>query len=542
MLQQYLETNPDTRFNVNTFGFGYALDSKLLSDIANVGGGGYNFIPDAGMVGTVFVHALANLFATCAPRTVLNVELPEGTTLKPVKGSYPVTQTSWGAKVDIGDIQYGQTREFIVEVEGNGSGPEHDLTISVLAQPWFASEPKTVSQTVDLSAPAVTSPNCHLLTQYRLDLVSTIYDLCDLTGVVPNDHVQRFKATAAEINRIFPDDPNATALATDIQGELALAVTSQDNWKKWGRHYFPSIARSHQRQQCSNFRDPGLQVYGKDSPLFTKSRDAIDAAFDNLPPPKPSKKVVERAATQNSRGVKYQALTSMQQYNSRSAPCFTGDSLVRLADGTEVRIDALKRGSLVATPLGARSVAVVVKTSITAIANANAKGEGREARGRGLELCYINGLKVTPWHPILHENKWVFPADVVTPREASPDVDAIYSFLLQPHADDAAHAMIVGGVTCVTLGHGLTGTNGTNARAEVEIEAEKDVRVHPFFGSYPKVLNALITLPGFYEPDGIVQCVGAFRGEDGLVGGFVAPEETSEVALIQPQLKVSVTA
>jgi len=35
---------------IHTFGFGYSLQSGLLKSIAEVGGGNYSFIPDAGMI------------------------------------------------------------------------------------------------------------------------------------------------------------------------------------------------------------------------------------------------------------------------------------------------------------------------------------------------------------------------------------------------------------------------------------------------------------------------------------------------------------
>ena len=38
--------------SIHTFGFGYSLRSGLLQSIAEVGGGSYAFIPDAGMIGT----------------------------------------------------------------------------------------------------------------------------------------------------------------------------------------------------------------------------------------------------------------------------------------------------------------------------------------------------------------------------------------------------------------------------------------------------------------------------------------------------------
>ena len=44
MLKQYLEANPLTAFTITTFGFGYHLDSKLLSELSNLGGGGYGYV------------------------------------------------------------------------------------------------------------------------------------------------------------------------------------------------------------------------------------------------------------------------------------------------------------------------------------------------------------------------------------------------------------------------------------------------------------------------------------------------------------------
>ena len=64
MLKSYLDSHSDSssKFSINTFGFGYDLNSQLLHQIAQVGGGSYAFIPDSGMVGTVFVHAVANAY------------------------------------------------------------------------------------------------------------------------------------------------------------------------------------------------------------------------------------------------------------------------------------------------------------------------------------------------------------------------------------------------------------------------------------------------------------------------------------------------
>jgi len=45
---------------INTFGFGYSMDSLLLNKLSLEGNGFYTYIPDSGLVGTVFVNAIAN--------------------------------------------------------------------------------------------------------------------------------------------------------------------------------------------------------------------------------------------------------------------------------------------------------------------------------------------------------------------------------------------------------------------------------------------------------------------------------------------------
>ena len=59
-LEKYKESNPNNSSVVKTFGFGYSLDSKLLHDISHHFAGNFSYIPDAGFVGTAFIHALTN--------------------------------------------------------------------------------------------------------------------------------------------------------------------------------------------------------------------------------------------------------------------------------------------------------------------------------------------------------------------------------------------------------------------------------------------------------------------------------------------------
>ena len=46
--------------SLSTFGFESQLYSLLLVTLAKIGDGTFSFIPDSGMVGTIFINALAN--------------------------------------------------------------------------------------------------------------------------------------------------------------------------------------------------------------------------------------------------------------------------------------------------------------------------------------------------------------------------------------------------------------------------------------------------------------------------------------------------
>ena len=125
MLSRYIDSNPTLNFTVNTFGFGYNLDSDLLLDLAVAGGGNYAFIPDASFVGTVFVHAVSNELSKLGSSAVLSIECAAGggggggSVLGASKNKQlKASKTSWGYTVDVGSLSYDQARTFIVAFDG----------------------------------------------------------------------------------------------------------------------------------------------------------------------------------------------------------------------------------------------------------------------------------------------------------------------------------------------------------------------------------------------------------------------------------------
>jgi hypothetical protein len=104
-------------------------------------------------------------------------------------------------------------------------------------------------------------------------------------------------------------------------------------------------------------------------------------------------------------------------------------------DGSEKKVQEIAKGDFVLAASGKpATVLCIVKTLCTT--------------GRTKLVRVGNGLLVTPFHPIRIDGKWCFPCDVAPMEEM--DCAAVYSFVL-----DAEHTMVINGIECVSLGHGI---------------------------------------------------------------------------------------
>merc|ERR1719386_674292 len=103
-MKAYKEAHPTFNFQLNTFGFGYGLDSKLLLDMAIEGTGTFAFIPDAIIVGTAFVNSVCNSLSTQTQNATLHIMARGGAEFtKPIIGigEDMVTDASWGRVVNL---------------------------------------------------------------------------------------------------------------------------------------------------------------------------------------------------------------------------------------------------------------------------------------------------------------------------------------------------------------------------------------------------------------------------------------------------------
>jgi len=506
MLQRYL-TEHQMSSPVSTFGFGYEVQSSLLLDLCTIGQGMYFFIPDATFVGTTFVHAASNLLATATANATLELQGLNGaqvlSTLSLRSTDSTTVTTSERVSLRLGTIQYGQQRDVLVRLRVT---PPEEHSRQNAEEAYLAVTMKYRAQTgeqLEATAIAASQPDSagrateRAAQQGRVCAVQCLNCVmaelqCGWTLTGHQNAMEAIGRATAMLGSLGGGQA-VQSLAEDLTGQVSLAVSSKEFYSRWGVHYLPSLARAHTVQQCSNFKDPGVQHYGGD--LFQSLRDKADDTFCALPPPQPT--VVGYSQPHYagrgvpSSGSRAAHVHSMAAYHNRSGGCFHGNSLVSLADGTQKRAAEVVKGDRVKTACrGSKSTQFEGEATVL--------GVMKTIHEQGVvELVELpGGLQLTPWHPVRADGVWRFPADLAKKKKVP--CDAVFSFVL-----DQGHVLLIDSWECIGLGHDL----------------QDSCVKHPFFGSQ-RVVQALAKCPGWKE--GLVQFkAGCFtRDSEGLVCGF----------------------
>ena len=412
MLNKYKEQNGSFPASIDTFGFGYNLDSKDLNTISVTSNGNYGFIPDSSMVGDLFSNALANFMATAVSNAKISVELDNGIKLNEntLSVNNNIITTSWGFQLDTGPLYYGQNKDFIVDLI---VPDECNVNQSVSATCSYDHFGSTKNETATTLLPFNQESEIQIL---RLQAVETIYQAFnqmrygnqDVAKTLVSSFVSTLQQSPFKSNQYIKD------LITDLSEQVTIAVTQQDQFTKWGQHYLPSLARAHQQQVCNNFRDPGVQHYG--GKLFKKMRDDADEKYNNLPAPTPTAARSQGHYRSYRSSSNSSAPVTLTSYNTHSGPCFTGDSLVRMANGNNKRVDMIKKGDKVFNMKNnSDEIECVLKT--------------RFDTNMTVLVSLESGWTGTPNHPIKHNGTWIHPKSLKDPKMV--ECDYVYSFLLK---------------------------------------------------------------------------------------------------------------
>jgi len=419
MLEKYFQTH-DYRCMINCYGFGYQLKSDLLQNISKISGGdGFSYIPDASLLGNIFIHGISNTFTTAVTNPTLNVVFADDTI----------------DTVQIDSLKYGQDTHLMVHSSLNPETPIKSLTLisdsmGALATSSLASSAKDKDQLCRLQACSILAIALEKQTcgdtSYRPPLNAFIEEMA---GSDPSPYIQN-------ILHDFRDQVKQ-GLNMTVEGQM-------HGWfGRWGKHYIRSLLGAYQRELCNNFKDKGVSNFG--GTLFGTIRDEVSDIFDDMPPPK--RDVAVRATRGPTRGPSANASTmSMQSYNSSAGPCCASGSLAwvkgkRAGEGILKKpVEELVKGDLVYTMNEAGDY---IYSDIECIVRT-------ECPDKKVPLVQVGGLRVTPYHPIMNDEKWVFPHTLGA--TVIQECEAVYSFIVQNRCP-----MIVDGRVFATWGHGLQG-------------------------------------------------------------------------------------
>lgn len=462
---------------INTFGFGYDLDSSLLTSIATSGNGFYSFIPDAGFVGTVFINSLSNLFLSCMTHGSITVNFTNGEI----------------QKVQFDTVKYELDRNILVNV---GKNIISNVVVTYV-DPITLELIETVFGVDDISQIINHETNQEILmnTLVRRKFIKLLEYA--LENSLENSVQIKLKEFINELELIRNKTPLMIGILKDAKGQVTESLSNPLFFNKWGKHYLRSLIMAHDQQNCNNFKDPGVQCYS--TLEFDSLRNEIDEIFCNLQPPVPSRRPAHSTFGANTNN--FNAVTSMSSYNTVDNGCFGGECVVLTLNGPKLVKDVLV-GDYVETgeTNSFARVRNVIKIKIKKSVNM---------------VKFKSGLIITEWHPVhidiptqyrlsLGGNKcvfkpvkkgvvtWQFPfvASLLSPNVATSGNDCkkiiyngpyMYDFIL-----DDTHTIKINGITCVTLGH----------------DFKENVVAHDYFGS-PNVVKDIdkISVNGYATID-----------------------------------------
>lgn len=432
-------------YSLSTFGFGYSIDSKLLIGISSFSGGSFAFCPDFSMVATVFINWVSTTLASAAKPKTIKVPLKDGTVIS----------------LNTGTIQIGQPRTFTLR-----------LTSEVLSV-----------NMEDISV-IPTQVDAHPINDMaRFDLINSLKSLLDRNGDLTPIHgiYDKYKGTSAEV------------LMTEIKGDGQVVLgTQKDHWTRWGRHYIPAYTMAHELQQRMNYKDIGLQSYG--SKIFEEIQVIGDNVFGSIEPFDPTGTMkgtntyYTPALSSSPHAVPYSPappsamLRSWTQTGGGAPGCWGPNSMVKMANGNRMPIQDIRKGDMVWTLSGPALVDYALEIG---------------SRQTIQPMVNLDNLLITPWHPVLHNNVWEFPAKLGDIKEYY--VPKVYNLIIEH-----GHIIDISGVLSVTLGHGFKGP----------------VIEHRFFGNRQLVLYDIALLPGFNYGRPVFENIIAKKENGEIVGWY----------------------
>ena len=474
MLERYYEQH-QFRCMISCYGFGYDLDSKLLMDISDISGGdGFCFIPDASLLGNVFIHGISNIVTTAKSYPKLMIKLLKG-------ANFLNSETELTFNID--SLKYGKEKNIVLnldtsECESQSTDYLQDcsqITLEVNGKEYKIERCSAIppnyysNQTSRIRSINMIDMCIQKLNRRDRSFEGELNSLCDELRSYDNEYIQ---------NILFDLDGQVKeALNMTMDGE-------SKNWfNRWGIHYLRSLKNAYKNEICNNFKDRGVSNFSRG--LFEKIRDEISDIFDDLPPPK--RDVVQTTVMRGGGGVRCSfpapqvAPTSMRVYNNASGGCCAEGSSVLMKDGTNKLVENIVKGDEVQTKINEIIGTSKVECVIVTLCNNNKAN-----------MVTLGKLRITPYHPIIEDMTWDFPINKGDVNEIN--CSKMYTFVIENRG-----SILVDDYLFATYGHNIQG----------------DVIGHEFFGT-ENVINDLKSFSE-YENGCILLTENMFKRKDGII-------------------------
>jgi Mg-chelatase subunit ChlD len=396
-LTEQIRTNK-LNFTINTFGYGYNIDSNLLNNIAHLGNGIFGFIPDATMVGTIFINMLSSILTGCINNleVISNIEMLTPNNLGMISYDQPV------------HLIFKNNNNTDIKIKFNST--EHVINIVPIIDTPTNEDIEQFMRVklIKILTNTINSGKSDILMRFKIDLEKFNVNL----------HSLYLKDL---INDIYFDDPN--------KGQLTKAVSRSDWFQSWGNHYLKSICRAHQLEKCITFKELSPQHYINEQ--YKNEQNRIEKIFCDLPAPTPSKQKYSYNNTNTTP-------VSMSNYYVQSGGCFDGFGKVRMYDPSDnltyyKYVSEIKSGDYVYCPNKNTKY-----TKIKCVLKLKVEKE--------ILMTNINDMKITPYHPVQICKYWEFPKNINNPEMTY--IDYMYDFIL-----DDYHIVEINDINVITLGH-----------------------------------------------------------------------------------------
>lgn len=410
---------------IYTFGFGYNLQRGLLYDIAKCANGANGHIPDGGMIATVFCNFIGTILTTVAMNLQLHIYTPDITLMGDYISNYNSELET--TIYDLGTVQYQQSRDIVFNL-GDAQQVKYCFSYKIGGASYCSETFDTTPSTLDVSSKFNTEYLRYKLVENIRTLIN--YASCrDLTAAT--NLIDQFE----QILKSAQSNPNIIGMINNLsddgsgQGQIKMASTNLTYFKRWGEFYLDQLSRSLNQQIKPNFKDTACLFGGS---VFNDIVDKASDIFDSLPPPTPSNMYTGSAPA---------PVVNMSVFNDPNGGCFTGDATIILADKSKKLVKDLNPGDRVLSltdPYGLKlgfasaTIVCILKTTTT--------------NGYNNLVTTENGLKITPYHPIISRGVWVYPTNIYETK--SEKCSEVYTILL-----DNYHTFNLNGSWVIGIGH-----------------------------------------------------------------------------------------